>query len=85
MLHILSFESHLLVYCVKSSISLPAVTGHRDDCVAMPPHDVHFPVTGAIIRISPKLHELFVRRQKLKSTSGVVQSNCSRGPYIEIR
>ncbi|XP_003371657.1 conserved hypothetical protein [Trichinella spiralis] len=62
MLHILSLESHLLVHCVKSAMSLP-VTGHRDNCVVMPPHDVHFPVTGAVIRISPKLHELFVRRQ----------------------
>ncbi|KRX18760.1 hypothetical protein T07_14882 [Trichinella nelsoni] len=63
LLHILSLESHLLVHCVKLAMSLP-VTGHRDDCVVMPPHDVHFPVTGAVIRISPKIHELFVRREK---------------------
>ncbi|KRX67320.1 hypothetical protein T09_3884 [Trichinella sp. T9] len=85
MLHILSLESHLLVHCVKSAISLPAVTGHRDDCFVMPPHNVHFPVTGAVIQISPKLHELFVRRQHLRSSSAAVQSNCSRGPHIEIR
>ncbi|KRZ17056.1 hypothetical protein T11_11081 [Trichinella zimbabwensis] len=59
LLHAIPLTCHPPFHRVKWAMSFPD-TGHRHDCVVMPLHDVHFPVTGVVLSTSSYLVSLLV-------------------------